>query len=178
MIFGVMALAACGEHREAHAVVLAEPAPRAPALPGPASASPATSAPSPAAADKAPSEAPRRGSKSADDSLIVKRLVVARGVKNREPVDPTTTFDGATTHKVYAFVEVENRGSEPGEILVEFEPPGGGGAHGDITLAVGAAPRWRTWAYTRTVNTPGSWTAVVKNKRGEALARAPFEVTP
>ncbi len=78
---------------------------------------------------------------------------------------------------MYAFVEIENKGGAPAEIVVEFEPPGGGAPHGDVTLAVGPAPRWRTWAYTRTASTAGSWTAVVKNKKGEVLARAPFEVT-
>ena len=108
--------------------------------------------------------------------LAVRRFVLSGGVRNREPIDPGTSFKGGS-QKVYAFVEVENRGGAPAEIVVEFEPPGGGAPHGDVTLAVGAAPRWRTWAYTRTASTAGSWTAVVKNKKGEVLARAPFEVT-
>jgi hypothetical protein len=105
----------------------------------------------------------------------VKRFVLAGAVKDREPVDAGTTFNGS--RKVYAFVEIENRGGAPAEIVVEFQPPGGGAPRGDVTLAVGPAPRWRTWAYTRTASTPGSWTAVVKNRKGDVLARAPFEVT-
>lgn len=134
-----------------------------------------SSAPAPSATAGAVA-APRRPTPGAEAKLSVKRLVLARGVKDREPLEPGTTFK-SDARKVYAFVEIENRGRVPGEIVVEFEPPGGGTPHGDVTLAVGPAPRWRTWAYTRTASQAGTWTAVVKDTKGEVLARAPFEVT-
>ncbi|APR83706.1 Hypothetical protein A7982_09055 [Minicystis rosea] len=131
----------------------------------------------PHAPAKAPEKPePRKATLSGDDLLSVKRLVLAQGVKNREPIDEGTSFK-SEGGKIYAYVEVENRGHGPGEIVVEFEPPGGGAPHGDVTLAVGPSARWRTWAYTRTAKTPGAWTAVIKNRKGDVLARAPFEVT-
>lgn len=107
--------------------------------------------------------------------ILVKRLVLAQGVEDREPVDAKTSFakDGG---KIYAFVEVENADRVASEIEVEFVPPQGA-PRGNVLLKVGEAPRWRTWAYTRTARDVGEWTAVVKNRRGEVLARAPFEVT-
>jgi hypothetical protein len=178
MFLGATLLVACQQRGDAPSAK-AEPAAATPApAPAPAPVAPAASAalpsPAPAATTTSPRPPePRRPAAQSDD-LVVRRLVVAHGVKDREPVEASESFESG--HKVYAFVEVENRGREPGEVLVEFVPPGGGAPHGDVTLAVGAAPRWRTWAYTRTANTPGAWTAVVKNKKGDVLARASFEV--
>ncbi|MFT3773631.1 MAG: DUF2914 domain-containing protein [Minicystis sp.] len=182
MFLGTAMLAGCGERSGVRATSQAE-APAAtsaaPVAPAPVAAAP-TPAPAPAAsptpAPKEPAKAePRKANLGGDDLLTVKRLVLAQGVKDREPIDAGASFK-SDAGKIYAFVEVENHGRAAGEIVVEFEPPGGGAPHGDVTLAVGAAHRWRTWAYTRTAKTPGAWTAVVKNKKGDVLARAPFEV--
>jgi hypothetical protein len=113
--------------------------------------------------------------KAAD--LKVKRLVVAQGVEKREPIDSATKFKLAEIDRLYAFVEVENGSREEGEVVVEFEPPGGGAPTGNVRLDVGSSPRWRTWAYTRAARKVGAWTAVVKTTDGEVLARTPFEVT-
>lgn len=175
VVLGTAMLAGCGERGRLRPAVQAEvPAQAAAAPPVAAPAPPA--APASATAPDAAKPEPRQTALGGDGRLTVRRLVVAQGVRNREPVEPGTTFK-SDAGKIYAFVEVENRGRAPGEIVVEFEPPGGGDAHGDVTLAVGAAPRWRTWAYTRTAKVAGSWTAVVKNGKGDVLARAPFEIT-
>jgi hypothetical protein len=186
MLLETTALAGCGERAASRVTPQAEPAGTVtavtaaapPTATAPAASTAPTACPAPAFAEPArPAPEPRRTTTlAADERLSVKRLVIAAGVKDREPVGAGTTFKG-DAHKVYAFVEVENRGGAPGEIVVEFEPPGGGAARGDVRLAVGSAARWRTWAYTRSASTTGSWTAVVKNRKGEVLARAPFEVT-
>ncbi len=177
VVLGAAALVGCGERAGVRAAA-ETPAPPATSV-AVAAAPPPVACPTPAvtvtaAAPAAPVES-RKATMGADGKLAVRRLVLAGGVKDREPVDAGTSFK--SSHKVYAFVEVENKGGGPAEIVVEFEPPGGGTAHGDVTLAVGPAPRWRTWAFTRTASQAGSWTAVVKNKKGDVLARAPFEVT-
>ncbi|KYF68054.1 DUF2914 domain-containing protein, partial [Sorangium cellulosum] len=109
--------------------------------------------------------------------LKVKRLVIAEGVKDREPVAPGTTFRAPETERLYAFVELENRSDVEGEVTVSFVPPDGGAPVGNVTLGVGPSPRWRTWAFTRGARRAGEWTAVVRSETGEELARAPFEVT-
>jgi hypothetical protein len=179
MVLGT-AVAGCGERGGVRPTSQATPPTPACAPVAVASATP-TAAPAPVAsaapsAKPAEKPEPRKASLGGDDLLTVRRFVLSQGVRNREPVDAGSTFKSDAT-KIYAFVEVENRGRAPGEIVVEFEPPGGGAPHGDVTLAVGSAAKWRTWAYTRTAHTPGSWTAVVKNRKGDVLARAPFEVT-
>ena len=172
-------LVGCGERG-------AQPAGAAPALPTTLAAPSAapTAAPvavvcPPAAASVAAPEAPRPPVKvkaTTEGALVVKRLVVAPAVKGREPVDPATSFK-ADSGKIYAFVELENKEATESEITVSFEAPDGKSATGNVKLDVGAEPRWRTWAYTRAARTAGSWTAIVKNRRGDVLARAPFEVT-
>lgn len=113
----------------------------------------------------------------ASSKLRVKRLVVADRVTNREPVGAKALFRAADAERIYAFVEVENASGEQAEITVAFEPPGGGAAKGNVSLAVGASPRWRTWAFTRAARSAGVWTAVVRAPGGDVLARTPFEIT-
>jgi hypothetical protein len=106
----------------------------------------------------------------------VKKLVIAKGVQNRQPVDEGETFSADDLDKLYAYVEVENTDAHEGDIVVAFEPPEGP-AQGNVTLAVGPSPRWRTWAYTRSAHKLGTWNAVVKTTEGKVLARTPFEIT-
>ena len=120
---------------------------------------------------------PKKAKPASDGGhLKVKRLVVAPQVKDREPVDPATSFKASDLDRLYAFVEVENADRAESEIFVTFEPEQGP-SQGLVTLEVGAAPRWRTWAWTRTPKKVGTWEAVVRNTKGEVLARTPFEIT-
>jgi hypothetical protein len=116
--------------------------------------------------------------KALTTKLEVKRLVLARGVEGREPLEPDTVFNAKET-RVYAFVELENPERAPGEVFVSFEPPKGkpaGTPPGSIALAVGEGARWRTWAFTRQAHESGEWQAVVRDQKGRELARQPFEV--
>jgi len=110
-----------------------------------------------------------------DAKLFVKRLVIASGVDQREPVSPTSTFTKGATDRVYAFVEVGNEDKSPSAITVSFfrdgQPEKGG-----VELRVGASPRWRTWAYTRQATEPGLWHVVVRGPKGQELARDEFEI--
>ena len=107
--------------------------------------------------------------------LYVKRLVIAHGVDEREPVDPAETFEQGDGERIYAFVEIGNRDRTASEVYVSFVKDGARD-NGGVRLRVGASPRWRTWAYTRLAKDPGTWHAVVKNAKGEELARQKFEV--
>jgi hypothetical protein len=137
---------------------------------------PSTTSAQPALAAKTTAAPAKAAPRKAAVDLKVKRLVLAEGVKGREPVEPGTSFK-ADDDRIYAFVEIENGGAEAAQVTVEFEPPGGGAASGNVTLDVGSSPHWRTWAYTRAAKKPGEWTAVVRSESGEVLAKAPFEVT-
>jgi hypothetical protein len=129
-----------------------------------------TPAPAPTTVASAAPAKPKKG----DADLQVKRLVVAEGVHDHEPVAAKTSF--TKDQKIFAFVELDNRDKRASEIAIEFVPPSGA-AHAPIPLEVGESARWRTWAFTRNAHATGTWTAIVRNRRGEVLAKTPFEVT-
>ncbi|CAN90661.1 MULTISPECIES: DUF2914 domain-containing protein [Sorangium] len=186
-----VSLAGCGERHDARPPAPAAAAsPAATQCPEPAAVTAAAPASLPAAPVTAPApdanvvaDKGSKGSREAKEKgrgaaeLKVKRLVIAEGVKDREPVAPGTTFHAPETPRLYAYLEVENRSDVEGEVTVAFVPPGGGEPVGNVTLGVGPSPRWRTWAFTRGARKAGEWTAVVRSETGEELARAPFEVT-
>lgn len=107
--------------------------------------------------------------------LKVKRLVVASGVQNREPVGASDTFE-AGDERVYAFVELANRSSHDGGVVLVFE--NGTTRAGLVELDVPAdVGRWRTWGYTRGLRQPGTWNVVVREQvSGKELARTTIEV--
>lgn len=108
--------------------------------------------------------------------LRVRRLVLARGVKQREPIDARTSFRAGETDRVYAFVEVDNRDRQHTEVFVSFEREDAKLPAGKIRLKVGVSPRWRTWAYTRKLDQPGRYQAVVRDASDRVIARAAFDV--
>jgi hypothetical protein len=137
---------------------------------------PATIAPAPLTAKAEPVKAARPVVKE-DADLSVKRLVIAEGVSNREPVGAATSFKKADADRIYAFVELTNADEVDSEVTVTFVPPSGKAGVGNVTLEVGPHARWRTWAYTRGVKTAGTWTAVVRSMNGKVLAKQTFDVT-
>lgn len=142
-----------------------------------AATSQGAAAPAPKVAEKPAKKQAR--SKVADAPLGVRRLVVAEGVERgrREPVGAASSFKLGNVDRLYAFVEVENPARSEAEVFVTFEPADNGASQGQVSLDVGAAPRWRTWAYTRGVKKAGIWAAVVRSSDGTVLARTRFEVT-
>lgn len=114
--------------------------------------------------------------KKAPAKLSVKRLVVAEGVHGREPMEPSSSFSMRDVNKIYAFVEIDNPTESASNIVVDFVRRSDQAKSGNVALDVGAARRWRTWAFTRNVSR-GEWEAVVRGPGGEELGRAPFEVT-
>lgn len=106
----------------------------------------------------------------------VKRLVIAQGVENREPLP----FEGSVSlgEPVTAFVELAHGGSDDVRILVTFEHASGAKV-GFVELDVpGESPRYRTWARTQNVKQAGEWQAVVALQNGPELARQSFTVAP
>ncbi len=122
--------------------------------------------------------APKASQKGDGSKLKVARLVVATGVEKgkREPVGASATFKKGDFERLFAFVELENP-SEPADVVVTFEKAEDTtNPAGNVTLEVGRSPRFRTWAYSRAVDRPGAWAAVVRTTEGRELARAPFDV--
>lgn len=162
------------------------PPPAATLAPPPASAAAAATSTAAVAAaakpveknDKATTKTAATAAKNLDAPLKVRRLVVAEDIERskREPVGSKAAFKAADTDKIYAFVEVDNPTKSESEVFVTFEPQGDGASQGQVSLRVGAASRWRTWAYTRGAKKAGSWAAVVRSADGTVLAKTPFDV--
>lgn len=111
---------------------------------------------------------------TSDVAPVVKRLVIASEIKEREPVELT---DAKVAEPVVAFVEFKNAEDIETGVIVTFEHEGGHKV-GFVELNIpGNSPRYRTWARTRNIKKSGEWTAVVKSKSGEELARKTFQVT-
>ena len=127
----------------------------------------------------APTQAPKKAEKprvvDLDSKLVVKRLIISRGVKGREPLEPTERFVEGEAERIYAFVELANPESAESAVFVSFVPERGV-ERGPIELSVGPSSRWRTWAFTRAAKAPGVWHAVVRNARGEEIGRTRFEI--
>ncbi|MBI4956849.1 MAG: DUF2914 domain-containing protein [Myxococcales bacterium] len=111
-----------------------------------------------------------------DAELGVKRLVLASGVHEREPVGAATRFAEGAAKRIYVFVEVTNRARLASEIEVRFVKEGEPERSG-VRLRVGAASRWRTWAYTERARERGRWNVVVYDGDGDVLGRSAFEIT-
>ncbi len=115
--------------------------------------------------------------KAHGSALTLRRLVVGTGVERttREPVGVAPSFTKGDFEKLVAFVELSNPG-EQAEVVVSFEPPSKGPHRGNVTLEVGASPRWRTWASSKGITERGEWAAVVKTTDGRELGRETFQV--
>ena len=114
--------------------------------------------------------------RSDESSLKVKRLVVATGVKDREPLVAADALpsDGSA---IYAFAELANPAGGSENVRITFERKGGAERVGDVTLPVPAnVSRHRTWAFTRFIRAPGVWEAVLWSESGVELGRTSFEV--
>ncbi|MFZ5895870.1 MAG: DUF2914 domain-containing protein [Myxococcota bacterium] len=108
--------------------------------------------------------------------VVVKRFVVASGVREREPVasEGALLADGKP---IYAFAELANDGAEEAHVRITFERKGSSDRVGNVTLAVPAhSGRYRTWGNTRFVREAGTWEAVLWSEDGTELSRAAFEV--
>lgn len=110
--------------------------------------------------------------------LAVKRFVIASAVESREPVLAESV--SVSTRPLFAFAELENAGDYEQKVRITFELQSEsekGKSVGHVELAIPASSaRWRTWAKTELVDTPGQWAAVLRDEQGHELARTPFEV--
>ena len=113
----------------------------------------------------------------ATSGLHLSRMVIARGIEEREPLDSGTRFEVTNDGRIYAYIEVANPDAVEDEVEVKWvqaESPDE--VISRVNVNVGPHPRWRTWAYTSLIREPGQYLAVVTDSEGRLIARAPFEV--
>ena len=109
-------------------------------------------------------------------AVRVRRLIVSTGVNAHEPTGAGDEFRIGEQRRLYAFVDAVNETDDDAELFVTFEPATGESS-GHVSLDVPAErTRYRTWAYTRHIYTPGRWQVVVRDVDGGVVARRAFDV--
>lgn len=111
------------------------------------------------------------------DGLTIRRFVTTSQIEEREPVATASTFS-AGDEPVYAFVDASNESTSDKSIMVHFIGPEGQVSGGIELVIPAAAPRWRTWAYTRHAKKPGLWRVEIRDVNGSLIGALPFEVEP
>lgn len=170
---------ACSGPSAHEAAPSARPAPVAAVASAPERATRVATAATVTAALAAPSAVAPSTSKIAPahaSSVQVKRLVVATGVKDREPLTSSAALlaDGSA---IYAFAELANPLGDSENVRITFERKGGAERVGNVTLPIPAqVSRHRTWAMTRFIRAAGVWDAVLWSESGAELGRTSFEV--
>lgn len=121
-------------------------------------------------------EIPYEPELDANGPIRVRRLIVSTGVSGHEPTNASDSFELGAQGRIYAFIDAVNATDEEISLSVVFEPEVGEST-GHVSLAIpGSVARFRTWATTRHVYTPGRWTVVVRAPDGHVVGRRSFDV--
>jgi hypothetical protein len=111
------------------------------------------------------------------DGLQLTELLVAEGIESREPINPNNRFVIDSFERLYAFIKVKNPEKTPDEITVGWAPLQEDiHEQGTVVVSIGEQKKWRTWAFTKTIRKTGKWQVIVRNRDGEIIGRASFEV--
>ena len=109
--------------------------------------------------------------------ISFRRVVLCKGVNDREPLEPTSTFRRDREGQVWIYLDAVNAGEADQDVTVTFEAVDRPGAAAPpVDLKIGTGARYRTWAWATAWRPPGRYRAVVRDSQGRVLARAPFEV--
>ena len=107
-----------------------------------------------------------------DPQFTIKKLVVAKDVKNRQPVGVSDTFSSAIG-KVYCFIMATDI-AQDSEIVVTwyFEEKK---IH-TYKLPLKKGTMWRTFAYKNISGRKGKWRVVIRDPNHHIYKSAPFTV--
>lgn len=105
--------------------------------------------------------------------LLLTRLVIARSIIDREPVEPGESFPG-NIGTVFCFTEVEGAGDETHVVHVWHR---WNEEVASVELPV-RSERWRTWSSKRIPeNGTGEWLVQILDSEGTELGKIEFEIT-
>ncbi len=109
----------------------------------------------------------------AHSDLEVVELVMAQGIKGREPLGVAKRFD-AGRQTLTAWAKISNKEAPSQiEMIWRYE----GKVHSRVALEVGTSPSWRTWSRkTIDADQVGMWTVDVVAPDGSLLERARFKI--
>jgi hypothetical protein len=113
----------------------------------------------------------------AGGEVSIRRFVLCKGIADREPVEPTSTFVRTREGQIWVYIDAGNTASQDRRITVTFEAVDRPGAAAPpVELKIAPGPRYRTWAWATAWRLAGRYRVVVRDGAGNVLARAPFEV--
>lgn len=116
---------------------------------------------------------PIQGNLLAQADLGVNRIVIAKNVSDRTPVEPGTEFS-SDVGELFCFTAVNNPG-DPVAITHVWRHEGQVRSRVDMTI--GTSPNWRAWSIkTIMPDWTGSWTVSVLDTAGAEIASTRFEV--
>jgi hypothetical protein len=104
-----------------------------------------------------------------DPQFTIKKLVVAKDVKNREPVGVSDTFS-SSIGKVYCFIMATDIAQD--SEIIDFA---GKKIH-TYKLPLKQGNRWRTFAYKNVSGKKGDWRVVIRDSDRHIYKSAPFTV--
>lgn len=110
------------------------------------------------------------GGSAGVQEVILERLLICRGVSEREPVEPTAIFSLADG-KAFAFAELMS--TEPGSVTFVFSHEGKEKAAISLPYKAG---RYRLWASKRFFGLRGAWRVELRDSEGEVLGAVSFRV--
>ncbi|MBI5498718.1 MAG: DUF2914 domain-containing protein [Deltaproteobacteria bacterium] len=133
--------------------------------------------------DEAPPGAPPAQATSGEPEVFAtgeitfRRVVLCKGVKDREPVEPTSTFRREREGQVWVYLDAVNAAEIDQHVSITFEAVDRPGAAAPpVDLKIGTGARYRTWAWATAWRPAGRYRVVIRDAEGRVLARAPFEV--
>ncbi|MFQ6615437.1 MAG: DUF2914 domain-containing protein [Fidelibacterota bacterium] len=117
---------------------------------------------------------PIHGDLLGQGAVSVNKIVIAKDVSDRTPVEPGTEFT-SDVGELYCFTAVNNPG-DPVTITHVWSHEGEVRSRVDMTI--GTSPNWRAWSVkTISPEWTGSWTVSVVDAAGSEIASTDFAVT-
>jgi hypothetical protein len=105
-------------------------------------------------------------------AFTVARMVIATGIKNREPVGVSETFP-VSAGIVFCFLEATNITADTEVTFVWYL---GEKEMFKIALPLKKSPRWRTYSHKNLMGQKGDWKVELKDSAGNNVKAVSFKV--
>ena len=116
--------------------------------------------------------AQEQGQPQAAPGFSISTIVIAKDVRDREPVGVEETFP-ASTERVYCFIEATNISADTEATFVWHHE---GQEMRTFTLPIMQGPRWRTFAYKNLYGKTGHWKVEIKDASNNLVKSLIFKV--